>query len=69
MKTAVAPESSMARVQALLLVSLTMTEKQRCEENESTVHTVHEEIELNMVMGSLSDRVSVITGLDNIALS
>jgi hypothetical protein len=68
-KTAVAPESSMARVRTLLFIPLTSTEKWRCEENGSTVHTVHEEIESNIVRGPLSDGVSEISGLDDTALS
>jgi hypothetical protein len=69
MKIAIASESSMERVRALLLVPLTTTEKQRCEENRSTVHTVHEEIESNIVEGPLSDRVSEAIELDDTVLS
>jgi hypothetical protein len=68
MKTAVASESSMARVQVLLLVPLTMTEKRRCEENRSTVYTVQEKIESNIVRDPLSDGISEITELNNTAL-
>jgi hypothetical protein len=70
MNTAVTPELSIARVRALLFVPLTTTGKWRCEENGSTVHTVQEEMESNIVVeGPLSDGVSETSGLDDTALS
>jgi hypothetical protein len=69
MKMAVALESSMARVQALLLIPLTTIEKWRCKENGSAVHTIQKKIESNIVEGPLSDRVSETTGFNDTALS
>jgi hypothetical protein len=69
MKTAVAPESSIARVQTLLFIPLTNTEKWKWEENGSTVHTVQEEMESNIVMDPLSNGVSKTIGLNKTALS
>jgi hypothetical protein len=68
MKIAVAPDLSMARVLALLLVPLTITKKRRCKKNRSTVYTVQEEIESNIMGGPLFDGVFKTTGLNNIAL-
>jgi hypothetical protein len=69
MKIAVAPGSSMARVQAFLFVPLTTTEKWKWEENGSIVYTVQKEMESNIVVGLLSDRVSETMGLDDTVLS